>query len=192
MATYTIQDFGPNDLTSSPVEYRRRVKTASMSAADVAALESKLYSFSAPYTIAAGDSIAFNINMAGQAIFYSIEAQGMTIGVHKDLATGTHNDIYAADNMNFVEGNGFTAFMQKMLDYSIVVPSSKTCISPCMPSVVADFDNPFSITLTNNTGSAVTGDLSLTLESLTDDYVTPFGLSADTLLSPTTEMSVYA
>lgn len=188
---YSIHNFGPSDLLSSDVEHRRRVKTASMSAADVAALNSTLYSFSAPYMLAAGESVAYNVQLSGEVLVHSIQADGLLIDVHSEESAGVQNDVYKAFNHNLVEGGNFTAFMQRVLDYQVNGFTIKSCASTCAPSVVSDVNHPFSFTTTNNTGTESSGVVSLTLESI-GDFVFPYGLTADTQLTAATEMVQYA
>lgn len=188
--TYTIPDFGPDDLLSSDFEGVRRVKTASMSATDVAALNGKLYSFSVPYSLSAGESAVFNVKVAGKSLFYRVEADGLTLEVMSQESTGVGGDIYPAYNLNFSAPNGFKAFIQRIYDFTLNGYSPRSCMSPCEMSIVADESSNFSVVAVNNTGQASSGYLSITLESL-GDYLTPFGISPDASLTPTTEMSVY-
>lgn len=187
---YTIPDFGPNDLLSSEKIDERRVKTASMSAADVAALNSKLYSIAAPYSIQAGQSASYNIDLSGIAIIYEIQADGLSISINSEKSTGVLSDISPARNLNFAKPNGFAAFAQKVNSFTINGYTAISCASPCRPSVVSDELNSFAVTLKNNTSSALSGFMLIRLESL-GEYLSPFGLTADTNLSAGTEMSYY-
>lgn len=168
-----------------------RLKTSAMSAADVASLNGELYSFSAPYALAAGESFAYNVQLSGEVLVYSIQADGLLIDIHSEESTGLQNDAYKAFNHNLVDGGNFTAFMQRVLDYQVNGFTIKSCASPCVPSVVSDSNHPFSFTITNNTGAESSGVVSLTLESI-GDFVFPYGLTADTQLTAVTEMIQYA
>lgn len=188
--TYTIQDFGPADLLSSERVSERRVKTSSMSAADTAAINGKLYSIAAPYSVPSSESQTFNIDLSGLAIIYLVEADGLEISVNSEASTGVSSDISAAYKTNFTKTNGFSAYAQKMNDFTQHGDTPVSCSSPCAPSIVADESTSFAVTITNNYSDTVSGFLNIKMESL-GEYITPFGISGSDSLEEDTEMSIY-
>lgn len=187
---YTITDFGPDDLLSSDFEGVRRVKTASMSAADVASMNGKLYSFSVPYTIAPSQSLTYNMDLSGKVIIYEIEADGANIAVNNQHATGVQSDISQTHSLNLSRPNGFLAYLQKIINPTLNGNTVVACSSPCYPSVVADGSNELSIKLSNAGSESISGFMMIKLESI-GDYIAPFGIAGSDLLAPDTEMSIY-
>lgn len=189
--SYTVQDFGPSDLLSSDREGERRVKTSAMRAEDVASINGKLHAFSVPYEMQIGASKSYNIDLPGDALLYEIIAKDLTISVNSEQSDGTSFDIHQSRSMNFKIQSDYIAFAQEILDFTLLGYSAVSGNGALYPSIYSDENNPFAVTLTNNTQEVKSGFLAIKFEAF-GEYISPFGLTPTVQLLPTTEMSNYA
>ena len=185
---YTIPDFGPSDLLSSAVEGERRIKVSTLSTIDTETLKGNTQAIADILSIPDGESVTYKINSPGGVFIKEFYADGLTVKYSK-AATGDVSKLGNSNSLNLSKDSGFIAYYTR-LDKSSVTDNE----------VVVAGDSPFSIgvftddeayaTITNNTGSHVSTEVSIILLP-NGDFITPYGIKSDTQLEATTEMSNY-
>lgn len=191
MRTYTVQDFGPNDLLSSDVIGLRRVKTSADTADVGASLNGTLFVISATYSVFDGETLAFNLSPAADLIVRSVTTnKDLSILAYNEHATGTADGIFTASDVNMTSSD--ISPTQGQLFYTAtpsgnVIAAGHTSISP---AIVAGYNEKPCFTALNSTGETTDIRITVVFEEI-GEREPVFGLTPTTFLQTTTEMSDY-
>ena len=169
------------------------VGTVSVSISDVnsvaqAVLNGAMHSVNNEFTLLAGESVGFKIRAAGGTFVRFANADGLTIKYVTSF-TGSLLFLGGSRSLNLSIDNGYRAFYDKFKDP--VFAESDVILSGQAPinTEVFSEDDVF-IVVKNNTSGTVTDSFSAGLQSI-GAFTTPFGLTATTALTATTEMIIY-
>ena len=167
--------------------------TVSVSISDVnsvaqAVLGGSMHAVNNEFTLLAGESVGFKIRAAGGTFVRFANADGLTIKYVTSF-TGLILFLGGSKSLNLTSDNGYRAFYDKFKDP--VFSESDVILSGQAPINTEIFaQNDVFIIVKNNTGSTVTDSFSAGLQSV-GAFTTPFGLTATTALTATTQMSIY-
>jgi hypothetical protein len=155
---------------------------------DLSVLNGTMHSINDPFTLQPGDSLGYRITAAGGTFVRFVFADGITVK-YVSLFTGLLVKLGGSKALNQSIDNGYRAFFERWdnviyLDDDVILSG----MAPLNVGVYSDHD--VSVIIKNNTSSAVSDSLSVGLQSV-GDFTLPYGLSPDTILTPTTEMSIY-
>lgn len=189
--TYTIPDFGPNDLLTSSKIGLRRVKVSADTADVGASLNGTLFAISAVYSVLNGERLAFNLFPSSDLIIRSVTTnKDLSILAYNDHATGTADGIFNSSDVNMQSSD--VSPTQAQLFYSAshsgeVIAAGHTSINP---SIVAGYNNKPCFIVLNSTGETTDIRITVVFEEI-GEREPVFGLTPTTFLHPTTEMSAY-
>ena len=169
------------------------VGTVSVSISDVnsvaqAVLNGAMHSVNNEFTLLAGESVGFKIRAAGGTFVRFANADGLTIKYVTSF-TGLLLLLGSSRSLNLSVDNGYRAFYDKFKDP--VFAESDVILSGQAPINTEVFsEGDVFIVVKNNTSNTVTDSFSAGLQSV-GAFTTPYGLTASTALTATTEMIIY-
>ena len=187
MAFYTVPDFGPSDLLTSAYEGKRNVKIASESAFSAAGASGKAFARTLPISIPAGASYSVRIEKNSNIAIRYINAKGLYVEAVNGAVSGT---ITALERLISTNGLIAPTFFGSIEIYNaeavgeVVLGNDDSLNESFYP------DGAFVVNLINNTGSTVSTFLSIGVEQISSAGVYII-LEPNTLLTPTTEMSIF-
>ena len=189
--TWTVPGFGPSDLLTSDFIGLRRVKVSAESSLVSAARDGRLYSAVGSFSVANGQNLAMNMNLAAESVIHSASTIGNhPIYISLGAADGTADGIFNALNMSACSIDESPAFGQ--LFYNATLPSQIIAagVGDVGAIAVADDECGVSIIVTNDSGATKTIVISVVFEEIGERSAS-FWLTPSTLLHPDTEMSIY-
>tara|TARA_R110000822_G_C15130564_1_gene475074 strand:+ start:55 stop:669 length:615 start_codon:yes stop_codon:yes gene_type:complete len=153
-----------------------------------AVLSGTMHAVNNEITLLAGESVGFKIRAAGGTFVRFVNADGLTIKYVTSF-TGLVLELGVSKSLNLTIDNGYRAFYDKytnlvFTDHQIILSGQ----APMSTEVFAA--NEVYIVVKNNTGQTVTDNFSAGLQSV-GEFTTPYGLTATTALTATTEMIIY-
>ena len=169
------------------------VGTVSVSISDVnsvaqAVLNGAMHSVNNEFTLAPGASVGFRIRAAGGTFARFANADGLTIKYVTSF-TGLLLLLGSSRSLNRTIDNGYRAFYSKYVN--VIFDSKEVILSGQAPITTEIFSqNQIYIVVKNNTTTTVTDNFSAGLQSV-GAFTAPYGLSATTALTATTQMSIY-
>ena len=169
------------------------VGTVSVSISDVnsvaqAVLNGAMHAVNNEITLLSGESVGFKVRAAGGTFVRFVNADGLTVKYVTSF-TGLILLLGSSRSLNLSVDNGYRAFYDKFKDP--VFADSDVILSGQAPISTEVFsENDVFIVVKNNTLNTVTDNFSVGLQSV-GAFTAPFGLTATTVLTPTTQMSIY-
>ena len=169
------------------------VGTVSVSISDVnsvaqAVLNGAMHAVNNEITLLSGESVGFKVRAAGGTFVRFVNADGLTVKYVTSF-TGLILLLGSSRSLNLSVDNGYRAFYDKFKDP--VFADSDVILSGQAPISTEVFsENDVFIVVKNNTLNTVTDNFSVGLQSV-GAFTAPFGLAATTVLTPTTQMSIY-
>ena len=169
------------------------VGTVSVSISDVnsvaqAVLNGAMHAVNNEITLLSGESVGFKVRAAGGTFVRFVNADGLTVKYVTSF-TGLILLLGSSRSLNLSVDNGYRAFYDKFKDP--VFADSDVILSGQAPINTEVFsENDVFIVVKNNTLNTVTDNFSVGLQSV-GAFTAPFGLTATTVLTPTTQMSIY-
>ncbi|URC15382.1 hypothetical protein JLT2_14 [Paraglaciecola Antarctic JLT virus 2] len=155
---------------------------------DLSVLSGTMHAVNNPFTLQPGESMGFKITASGGTFIRFVFADSLTVK-YVTVFTGLLEKLGGSKPLNQSVNNGYKAFYEvwSSPDYS----DDNVILSGMSPLNVGFYsdDNVFVI-IKNNTSAPVSDIFSAGLQSV-GSFTLPYGLSPDTILTPTTEMSVY-
>ena len=140
------------------------------------------------FTLLAGDSVGFKIQAAGGAFLRFVNADALTVKYATSF-TGLLVKLGGSKSLNRSVDIGYKAYYAEYKN--LTLNDDDVILSGAAPFSYGIYsDGDIYIVITNNTTSTVTDAFSAGLQSV-GDFAVPYGLSASTVLSATTEMSIY-
>jgi hypothetical protein len=167
--------------------------TVSVSISDVnsvaqAVLSGSVQAVNNEFTLLAGESVGFRIRAAGGTFVRFANADGLTVKYVTSF-TGLLLLLGSSKSLNVSIDNGYRAFYEKFKDP--VFAESDVILSGQAPINTEMFsENDVFIVVKNNTSNTVTDSFSAGLQSV-GAFTAPYGLTATTALTATTEMSTF-
>lgn len=178
----------PNDLLTSDIIDSRSLKVSDINAIDLAVLNGTMHAVNKDFTLLAGESVGFKIRAAGGTFVRFAYADGITIK-YVTAFTGLIQYLGVSRSLNQTIDNGYRAFYNEFSN--VIFTQDNVILSGQAPINFGVYsDNDVYIIIQNNTSETVSDSFSVGLQSV-GTFTTPFGLSADTVLTATTEMSIY-
>jgi hypothetical protein len=153
-----------------------------------AVLSGTMHAVNNEITLLAGESVGFKIRAAGGTFVRFVNADGLTIKYVTSF-TGLVLELGVSKSLNLTIDNGYRAFYDKYTN--LVFTDHQIILSGQAPMATEVFAaNEVYIVVKNNTGQTVTDNFSAGLQSV-GEFTTPYGLTATTALTATTEMIIY-
>jgi hypothetical protein len=156
-----------------------------------AALNDKAFSINASYSVPAGGSVGLNVNFASSVVIRRASTNnGLPISVLNSHATGDADGVFASSNLNMCSVDESPSTSQ--LYYNAVAKGNviSAGIGQIEPFIVSRENAKPCVFVTNTGNSATTISINLTFEEIGPRNPS-FGLTASTLIEPSTEMSAY-
>jgi hypothetical protein len=181
----------PIDLYTSTVRGERELKVSAEDPLLPAALNDRAFSFSASYTVPDGQFVSLNMSFAARTVLKRVVVnQGAQAWVYTDHATGQADGIFAPQNMGFCSDDQSPSTSQLFYDSTPVGNIGATGYTELNPYiVVCEYASP-SVSVKNTTGASAEMQIHVVYEEIGPRNPS-FGLAANTLLEPNTEMSTY-
>jgi hypothetical protein len=153
-----------------------------------AVLSGEMHAVNNEITLLAGESVGFKIRAAGGTFVRFVNADGLTIKYVTSF-TGLLLLLGSSKSLNVSIDNGYRAFYDKFKDAAFA--ESDVILSGQAPINTEMFsENDVFIVVKNNTSNTVTDSFSAGLQSV-GAFTVPYGLTATTALTTTTEMSTF-
>jgi hypothetical protein len=153
-----------------------------------AVLSGTMHAVNNEITLLAGESVGFKIRAAGGTFVRFVNADGLTIKYVTSF-TGLVLAFGVSKSLNLTIENGYRAFYDKYTN--LVFTDHQIILSGQAPMTTEVFAaNEVYIVVKNNTGQTVTDNFSAGLQSV-GEFTNPYGLTATTALTATTEMIIY-
>jgi hypothetical protein len=153
-----------------------------------AVLSGTMHAVNDEITLLAGESVGYKIRAAGGTFVRFVNADGFTV---KYLTSfdGLIFGLGVSKSLNRTTENGYRAFYTKYIN--LIALDSEVILSGRAPMSTEVFGaSEVYIQIKNNTGETVTDNFSAGLQSV-GEFTTPYGLTATTALTATTQMSIY-
>ena len=181
----------PADFSSYPYIGQRRIKTSADSAMVEAALNDTLFTVSGSYAVLDGENLSFNLYPAADLIVRAVSVDGnYQILAYNDHATGSADGIFKSISVNLIAGDVSPTQGQLFYNSTAVGSVLFSGSGSIMPAAIAGYGDKPSFFVPNDTGATKTIRITITFEEI-GPREPLFGLTASTLLQPTTEMSTY-
>ena len=181
----------PADFSSYPYIGQRRIKTSADSAMVEAALNDTLFTVSGSHEVLDSESLSFNLYPAADLIVRAVSVDGnYQILAYNDHATGSADGIFTAISVNLIAGDVSPTQGQLFYNSTAVGSVLFSGSGSIMPAAIAGYGDKPSFFVPNDTGATKTIRITITFEEI-GPRAPLFGLTASTLLQPTTEMSTY-
>ena len=178
----------PNDVLTSDVIGSRALKVSSETAVDGAVLDGTMHAVNSAFTLAPGETIGFKIRAAGGTFVRFVHADAITVRYVTSF-TGLLLSLGSSRSLNQSIDNGYHAYYGRY--GNLVFSDDEVILSGRAPMIHGIYsDGDVYIMIQNNSDSIVSDAFSAGLQSV-GDFTTPYGIQADTYLTPTTEMSTY-
>lgn len=140
------------------------------------------------FSLTAGESVGYKIRGAGGTFVRFVHADAITVKYVTSF-TGLIVKLGNSKALNQSVDNGYNAYYERYTN--LVFSEDDVILSGGAPMTHGMYsDNDIYIVITNNTASIIADSFSAGLQSV-GSFTVPYGLSANTLLTETTEMSIY-
>jgi hypothetical protein len=167
--------------------------TVSVSISDVnsvaqAVLSGSMQAVNNEFTLLSGESVGFRIRAAGGTFVRFANADGLTVKYVTSF-TGSLLLLGSSRSLNRTINNGYRAFYTKYVNP--VFNNEEIILSGQAPLNTELFSvNQVYVVVKNNTSQTVSDNFSAGLQSV-GTFTAPYGLTATTALTATTQMSIY-
>tara|TARA_R110000803_G_scaffold108281_1_gene176538 strand:+ start:43 stop:657 length:615 start_codon:yes stop_codon:yes gene_type:complete len=153
-----------------------------------AVLSGTMHAVNNEVTLLAGESVGFKIRAAGGTFVRFANVDGLTVKYVTSF-TGLILELGVSNRLNRTIDNGYRAFYDKYTN--VVFSGSQVILSGKAPLTTEIFaERQVYIVVKNNTNQTVTDNFSAGLQSV-GSFITPYGLTATTALTATTQMITY-
>ena len=155
---------------------------------DAGALAGTVHAVHNDFTLVAGASVGFKIRAAGGTFVRFVHADAITVKYVTSF-TGLLVKLGSSRSLNQSVNNGYHAYYGEYTN--LVFDEDEVILSGTAPFPHGIYsDGDIYIVVTNKTASTVSDSFSAGIQSV-GSFTTPYGLSANTALTATTEMSLY-